>query len=458
MADQKLFAGPRIRRARQELGLTQSAMAASLGISPSYLNLIERNQRPLTAQVLMALSGAHGIDVSEFAGGGGEELAGLREAFSDPLLSGETTGPRELIDMADTAPAASAGVAKLYRAYREALSRLSDLSDALAEPGVVMSATLAAPADRFRAIVEARPHHFPDLDEAAERVAAILPKRSERGHALAEWLEDRGWSIRGMPAADMPYWRVHADRHAKRLYLSDAMGAAERLVALAAEAMRWAEPDAIRATEAAMAGEGESPDVTRLLSHHVRRAAGRALAMPYRRFHEEAQRMGFDATTLAARYRVDVGHAAWRLASLNRINESGPPFVVLVVDGAGHTSLRVGARGFPAALHGPCPRLPAHALAQRSGAVRVDRLETPDGTRYAAWSYGLPRASGGAVMLALPESDAEPLTVPASAPIPIGPSCRLCERRGCPARIEPPVTRPTVVDEWKRGPTLWEFE
>ena len=458
MAEPKLFVGPRIRRARQELGLTQAAMAASLGISPSYLNLIERNQRPLTAQVLMALSSAHAIDVSEFAGGGGAELEGLREAFSDPLLSGETTGPRELVDMADTAPAASAGVLKLYRAYREALSRLSDLSDALAEPGAVASAALAAPADRFRAIVEGRPHHFPELDDAAERLAAALPKRSERGHALAEWLEDRGWSLRGMPAADMPYWRVHADRHAKRLYLSDAMGAAERLVAVAAEAMRWAEPDAIRASEAALAGEGDGADVARLLSHHVRRAAGRALAMPYRRFHEEAQRMGFDAATLAARFRVDVGHAAWRLASLNRINASGPPFVVLAVDGAGHASLRVGAGGFPRALHGPCPRLPVHGLARRPNAARVDRLEAPDGARYAAWSHGLPRAAGGAVMLALPEAEAGSLALPTTGPIPIGPSCRLCERRGCPARIEPPVTRPTVVDEWKRGPTLWEFE
>ena len=46
MAEQKIFAGPRIRRIRNQLQLTQTAMAVDLGISPSYLNLIERNQRP----------------------------------------------------------------------------------------------------------------------------------------------------------------------------------------------------------------------------------------------------------------------------------------------------------------------------------------------------------------------------------------------------------------------------
>ncbi len=47
MAERKIFAGPKVRRIRNGLGLTQSAMAEELGISPSYLNLIERNQRPL---------------------------------------------------------------------------------------------------------------------------------------------------------------------------------------------------------------------------------------------------------------------------------------------------------------------------------------------------------------------------------------------------------------------------
>ena len=45
----KLFVGPRFRRIRQQLGLSQTQIADGLGISPSYINLIERNQRPVTA-------------------------------------------------------------------------------------------------------------------------------------------------------------------------------------------------------------------------------------------------------------------------------------------------------------------------------------------------------------------------------------------------------------------------
>lgn len=62
MAEQKIFAGPRIRRIRNAKGLTQTAMAEGLGISPSYLNLIERNQRPLTVQLILKLASVYKVD------------------------------------------------------------------------------------------------------------------------------------------------------------------------------------------------------------------------------------------------------------------------------------------------------------------------------------------------------------------------------------------------------------
>ena len=55
MAERKLFAGARLKRLRRDLKLTQARMAEELGVSPSYLNLMERNQRPITAQVLIRL-------------------------------------------------------------------------------------------------------------------------------------------------------------------------------------------------------------------------------------------------------------------------------------------------------------------------------------------------------------------------------------------------------------------
>ncbi|TIU53260.1 MAG: helix-turn-helix transcriptional regulator, partial [Mesorhizobium sp.] len=135
MADQKIFAGPRLRRLRNARGLTQTAMAEGLGISPSYLNLIERNQRPLTVQLILKLASVYKVDPHELQGETKGSIAALREAFSDPLLAGELPGDQELIDLAETAPNASAAMVKLFRAYREQAERLSDLNQLLAKEG-----------------------------------------------------------------------------------------------------------------------------------------------------------------------------------------------------------------------------------------------------------------------------------------------------------------------------------
>ncbi|MDQ3560678.1 MAG: helix-turn-helix domain-containing protein, partial [Pseudomonadota bacterium] len=103
--ERKIFAGARLKRLRQRLGRSQTRMAADLGLSASYLNLIERNQRPLTVQVLLKLSRVYGIDVTEISREEGQgAFEALKEVFSDPLLAGEIASPAELHDMAEAAP------------------------------------------------------------------------------------------------------------------------------------------------------------------------------------------------------------------------------------------------------------------------------------------------------------------------------------------------------------------
>jgi transcriptional regulator with XRE-family HTH domain len=158
MAEQKIFAGPRIRRIRNAKGLTQTAMAEALGISPSYLNLIERNQRPLTVQLILKLSSVYKVDVEELQGEAGGALASLKEVFADPLLTGELPGDQEVVEIAEAAPNASAAIIKLHRAYREQAERLSDLSSMLAREGHSPSLSGARlPMDEVREVLENRP-------------------------------------------------------------------------------------------------------------------------------------------------------------------------------------------------------------------------------------------------------------------------------------------------------------
>ena len=119
-AGRKILGGARVRRLRRELGLSQAGMAAELGISASYLNLMERNQRPVTAQVLIRLAEAFNVDPRAFAR---EEEARLQseldEVFADPLFRALPVARDEVRELADIAPSVADAVQRLYAAYRD---------------------------------------------------------------------------------------------------------------------------------------------------------------------------------------------------------------------------------------------------------------------------------------------------------------------------------------------------
>ena len=85
--DRKLFLGARLKRLRRDLGVTQTRMAEDLGVSPSYFNLLERNQRPMTAQVLLRLAEAYDFDLKTLSSDPESASAtGLSEVFSDQMF------------------------------------------------------------------------------------------------------------------------------------------------------------------------------------------------------------------------------------------------------------------------------------------------------------------------------------------------------------------------------------
>src|SRR5262245_1030533 len=238
MAEQKIFAGPRIRRIRNGMGLTQTAMAEGLGISPSYLNLIERNQRPLTVQLILKLAAAYEIDPKDLQGEAQSSVAALKEVFSDPLLAGELPGDQELIEVAEAAPNAAAAVVKLYRAYREQASRLSDLSDLLAREGraTALSGT-RLPVDEVREMFERRPNHFTSLEAEAQSFISLLDPGDDLSGALKAWLKrEFGITVRVLPVAAMPNWRRRYDRHSQRLFVSERLSPFDQLREIAMEA------------------------------------------------------------------------------------------------------------------------------------------------------------------------------------------------------------------------------
>lgn len=482
MAEQKIFAGPRIRRLRIARTLSQTAMAEGLGISPSYLNLIERNQRPLTVQLLLKLVSVYKVDPHELQGDAGGSIAGLREVFADPLLSGELPGEQELVELSQSAPNAAAAMIKLHRAYREQAERLSDLTEMLAREG--RSTALAGarlPIDEVHEVFERRANHFPSLEEEAEAFASVLDASEDLSTALKAWLRrEHGIVVRVLPVATMPNWRRRFDRHSLRLFISERLSPFDQLREIAMEACQMRMSVAIAAEIAAL--KLGSDEARRLARFELGRYAAHALMMPYQPFLSAAVRARYDVDVLRSRFGVSFEQAANRLTMLQRISATGVPFFMLEVDGAGHRFRRAGALGFPhSRFGGGCPKLPVHAAFTQPGQIFVEAVEMPDGAEFLCVARTLegpqgafnerPRRTalllgcdigfrseivyGDALAAGAPPGTSKPGAVAATA---IGPACRLCERVGCLARAEPPITRPLGLDEMVTGLSAFDFQ
>ncbi|SJZ97742.1 helix-turn-helix domain-containing protein [Consotaella salsifontis] len=473
MAQNKIFAGPRIRRIRNAQGLTQSAMAEALGISPSYLNLIERNQRPLTVQLILRLSEVYRIDPVELQmeEDGGSALA-LKEVFADPLLAGELPGDQELVEIAAAAPNAAAGFVKLYRAYREALGRLSDLSELLARSG--HDARLAGrrlPFDEVRDALETRPNHHAAIETAVEELHQSLTPGDDLAGALRALLRQKhDVAVRVLPVDVMPNWRRRLDRHSRRLFLSERLNAPDRLREIAIEAVHL-EYGSVIAAEVEAFGFS-SAEAKRLARFELTRYAAHALMMPYGAFQSAAERVGYDIDTLASRFQVSFEHVVNRLTTLQRRSAAGIPFFMLEVDIAGNRFRRAGARGFPAdRFGGDCPKLAVYAAFAQPGQVLVETVEMPDGTTFLTIARTLEglqasfdqRVRRTAVLLGCDVTFAERTIygrhLAAGAPATgIGKACQFCERQACLARTAPPMTRPLGLDDMVTGLSAFDFQ
>lgn len=473
MAEQKIFAGPRIRRVRNELGLTQTAMAEGLGISPSYLNLIERNQRPLTVQLLLKLSSVYKLDLDALQAEAGSQVPALKEVFSDPLLSGELPGDQELVEVAAAAPNAANGVIRLYRAYREQMERLSDLSELLAREGRATSLSGARlPFDQVREVFEARSNHFPKIEEEAESFTALLKPGDDLMGALKAWLKSEyGITVRVLPVATMPNWRRRYDRHSQRLFLSERLSPFDKLREVAMEAVLIRMRVAIAAEVEAL--KLDSDEARRLARFELARYAAHALMMPYQAFLTAAVRARYDIDVLRSRFGVSFEQAANRLTMLQRASSPGVPFFMLEIDNAGNRFRRAGAQGFPQSrFGGACPKLAIHAAFAQPGQILVESVEMPDGAEFLTVARTLEGPQGAfnerprrtALLLGCDIGFRDEVVYGAALagrgmpPTPVGAACRLCERQGCLARAEPPVTRPLGLDEMVTGLSAFDFQ
>lgn len=469
MAARKTLLGQKIRRLRQDHGLTQQRMAAELGISASYLNLIEHDERPVTVSLLLKLGEKYGVDLNALTDDAERQLAAaLREVFADAGLRDSGIDADEIARLVGAAPRAARAIADLYRALRAARDDAQALNLNLAEG---RTRRVVLPTEEARDFFEARRNHFAALETAAETL--LQAATGDLGRALGERLARRhGVTVEIATIASMAGALRRFDPRTHRLDLSEALPLASRNFHLAYQLglLEAREPigEAIRAAKLS------APESEMLCRIGLANYFAGAVLMPYAAFLSAAQTERYDIERLMNRFGVSFEQAAHRLSTLNRTGAAGIPFFFARADIAGNISKRFSAAGFHFSRYGgACPRFVVHEAFATPGLIRRQIARLPDGTTFFCVARTVEKPGGGfhtpsghmAVVLGcdiaraaeIVYADGLDLARPEVA-TEIGVGCRLCERADCRQRAFPPLQHRLVVDEAVKGPSAYAFQ
>ncbi len=457
MAERKLIAGHAVRRVRRQMGLTQAAMAEALDISPSYLNLVERNQRPISATLLVRLAERFDFDARTLAAsepGGG--AAAMRRRLADPMFADLDIDRGELEEWLASAPGGAEAFARAFDSRGAAGPGLDDGHDRVAR--------------EVRRAIEHWRNHFPDLDAAAEALADELRLASgDLGQAIADRLRTRHQlSVRILPVEVMPDRLKRLDLHARQLQLSELLDPASRIFAMAERLAGEVQGE----VDAIVRGAGLSDRVAeRLLRRHVIGYFAAAVMMPYARFLRACEATGYDIELLQRRFGAGFEQVAHRLTTLQRVGARGLPFFMLRVDRAGQVSKRyAGASVSPLVEGGLCPLWDVFAALARPGELVTQLVESEDGGRWLTMARSVqPHAGplGGvrgrfAVAIGVAAGEAGGLAAArgidlAGRAMPIGLGCTACTRADCSQRSAPPAGRARIVSDREAGMTPFAF-
>ena len=455
--DRRLYVGPRLRRLRRDLGLTQADMAAALEVSASYIALLERNNRPLTADLLLRLSQTYKVDIAVFSGHGvADDAARLQAVLRDPMFADIDLPPLEIGDVAGNFPGITEALLRLYTTYQEEQLALADRS---AESSVGDEAP--DPVAESRRFLAARRNSFPSLDDVAERLAQTV---SSHDNVVGYLKARHGLRVRRLPSNVMVGSTRRLDRHRREVLLDDGLDAASQAFQLALQLAyleMGGEIDAVLHEGSFATESGE-----RLTRRALASYAAAALLMPYSPFARAVEARRYDVEALARQFGASFEQTAHRLTTLQKPGQERVPFFFIRVDPAGNVSKRLDGAGFPFARHGGgCPLWSVHHVFRTPREVVTQWLELPDGQRFfsiartvtaGGGAFGTPRVER-AIALGCAAEHAGRLVYTqdqpgfgAEAATPIGVTCRLCQRTECTARSEPPIGRQILPDDIRR--------
>jgi XRE family transcriptional regulator, fatty acid utilization regulator len=456
----KTFAGARLRRLREDHGLTQVALARVLGLSTSYVNQLENDQRPITVSVLLTLTERFDLPNQYFAPDTDARLiSDLREVLAEgPATAGQ------IEELVARMPAVGQTLVNLNRRLHDATADLEALHS---RANVEMSTASLQPMpfEEVRDFFYDRKNYIAELDVAAEE---LFDRNRLRIGGLDAQLADLLGRQLGVTVviddgqALNPNSKRLFQPDSKTLHLARWLHPGQRAFHLATQLALLSQEDLISALIAT--DDQLSDDARGVARIGLANYFAGALLLPYQRFRDAAESVRYDIDQLARWFEVGFETICHRLSTLQRPGARGVPFIFVRTDSAGNISKRQSATAFHfSRVGGNCPLWVVHHAFSRPDQFLTQVAEMPDERTY-FWiarttttkpSRYLGPDKSFAIGLGCDVAHAEKLIysvgidlTDSEAIVPIGAGCKICDRPACPQRAFPYLGRPVHVDPY----------
>lgn len=474
MAETNAAMGQRLRELRMHRGLQQSEVARRLQISPAYLSLIEKGKRVVQLPLLFQALELYGIAVEEFMRSLGERRVddGLARLLDEPLLRSLNLSEEDLASIS-TEPRMVTTITALFNLYKNTRSQLDHVLAGIAQRERQADDDSLrfdySPYDEVTDFLERNDNWFEALEERAQqfRRDGAFGRRVTSADLERALLEQMGVRVQRIPeranSSVIRTWNAGE----RVLTISNDLFE-QRLKFQLAHTVALALFDEERLHDPILEGySGQHAETRKLLKIHLANYFAGALLLPYPEFYREVTTTRHDVELLAQLFESSYETVAHRMCNLSDPRRRGVPMHFLRVDVAGNISKRYSGDGirFPH-QDGSCPKMAVHLAFLTPSVLTKQYSAFPDGSTYfcfakvvsephqgslvkgTTYSIGLGTHADNAKYFAY--ADDMPFADPKKMAVPVGTTCRFCERTDCNMRSAPSYKFAFRVDEYTK--------
>ena len=465
--------GSRIRKERRSKGLTQTDLSKNLGISASYLNLLESGRRTITVPLLIKIGNELSLSLKDLTVESNKRiLSDVMDVLSNEMFEDLDITNLETNEFINNNPNIAKALLTLndtYKSLRDDMQNRLEIMDV--ESTTKNKKYTRLPLEIVSDFLQENKNYFDLLERKTEKLREIIGLRFGPGIGSTEFkitsfLKNiHNIEVQIVPPEDDQKSVKKFDSEKNILFLSEMLTYTARNFHLAYQV---AFSEGSKLIDAIIEeNKFYSEDVIPLLKISLLNYLAAALIMPYEEFLESAKKYKYDIEILMHHFAASFEQITHRLTNLQRPGNSGVPFHFLKTDIAGNISKRFSLSGIHIPRHGgSCPRWNVYIAFLNPGKIHPQISRMPDGKVFFCIArafekgiekHGMPR-SFVSIGLGCDMQYAKELTYSEGMDLQnkkletaIGVSCRICPRVDCQQRAFPPIDKDLKLNINYRG-------